>query len=109
MRLTITSASLLVVAGWVGLAAAQNPAPASAGQPTAGAAAGAVIGMRIQTAAAQPDTPGIGAYPAIHTKLAEARRIQLARAIDHEVEAVRCGLNICGVDARSMARSLASI
>ena len=66
MRLTIASASLLVVAGWVGLAAAQNPAPAGAGQPTAGAAAGAVIGMRIQTAAAQPDTPGIGAYPAIH-------------------------------------------
>src|SRR4029453_12088524 len=66
MRLKIAPASLLVVAGWVGLAAAQNPAPAGAGQPTAGAAAGAVIGMRIQTAAAQPDTPGIGAYPAIH-------------------------------------------
>ena len=61
MRLTIASALLFLV---VGSAAAQNATPAGGGQPPA-AGAGNMIRLRMQAVAAQPDTPGIGPYPAL--------------------------------------------
>ena len=61
MRLTIASALVFLV---VGSAAAQNAAPPGGGQPPA-AGAGNLIRLRMQAVAAQPDTPGIGPYPAL--------------------------------------------
>ena len=61
MRLTIASALVFLV---VGSAAAQNATPPGGGQPSA-AGAGNMIRLRMQAVAAQPDTPGIGPYPAL--------------------------------------------
>lgn len=61
MRLTTASALVFLV---VGSAAAQNATPPGGGQPTA-AGAGNMIRLRMQAVAAQPDTPGIGPYPAL--------------------------------------------
>ena len=61
MRLTLALVVLLLIGGPV---AAQNPAPAEAGQPAPPAGA-STIGVRMQAVAAQPDATGIGPYPSI--------------------------------------------
>ena len=65
MRLTTILALVLLIGG---AAIAQTPAPPAAGQPAAAAPAPAganTVGLRIRTVGAQPDTPGIGPYPAM--------------------------------------------